>query len=117
MKKLLRLMLVISACWLITACGGKSPSGVTKTVYKALMKTDAPTVRKHLAKKHIATWDAIVQSGQIPALVDSKIKIVSEEIAKDGNSAKVVVERLGSKDNVNLVKENGKWKVDKRFFW
>lgn len=119
-------MLVLSACLMITACGTKSPSEIAKTVFEAGCKLDFETVKKHLAEERISDFEEITK--RLLANPDRKekfllnfknaeIKIISEEISNDGNSATITaVIKAGNgedeEEQMHLIKVNGEWKCD-----
>ncbi|MDR1552386.1 MAG: DUF4878 domain-containing protein [Prevotellaceae bacterium] len=128
MKNLKKLMLVISACLLITACGPKSPKEVAKTVIMATKKLDFETLKKcvsserlpGIAKEEKNFKENPEEAADFMLMVkDAEIEIISETISEDGNSATVIVkiskvrgeDRALEKD-IYLVKENGEWKFD-----
>ncbi|MDR1553447.1 MAG: DUF4878 domain-containing protein [Prevotellaceae bacterium] len=130
MKKVIKLMAVLSACWLITACGTKSsPSEIVKTALTAFIKMDFETVKKHLAENRISHFDERVKSlledseqkAEFMLITkDATFEFISEAISDDGNSATVIVKAKFMKngkpeediDEMNLIMVEGKWKID-----
>ncbi|MDR2653538.1 MAG: DUF4878 domain-containing protein [Prevotellaceae bacterium] len=130
MKLLKSLVLVVAAGLMMTACGGgATPSEVAKKVMDATLKFDFKEVKKYVAKDLVPLVEqSIVQTETeegkqmleaYKALVkDVKVEVVSEEIAEDGNTAKVTVKTTTptgevDEDTLSLVKEEGGWKVAK----
>ncbi|MDR2651938.1 MAG: DUF4878 domain-containing protein [Prevotellaceae bacterium] len=132
MKNLKKLMFVISACLLITACGPKSPREVVKTVITASQKLDFETLKKHIPSKRMTRLEEKEKNFKenpdeaadfILMVKDAKIEFISETISEDGNSATVTVKISNVKgadeafeNNIDLIKENGEWKFDESPF-
>jgi hypothetical protein len=122
-------MLVLSACWLMTACGAKSPSDIAKIVVKAEQTLNYEPMKKYLTEKcrsQIEKLEEFIKR----SMEDDKLKetalsnaketsyeIISEEISEDGNSATVTVlqsqKNFTSEMKIHFVKVNGEWKVSK----
>ncbi|MDR0421035.1 MAG: DUF4878 domain-containing protein, partial [Prevotellaceae bacterium] len=130
MKRILKLMVVISACWLITACGtnGTSPSGMVEKTLNAFIKMDFETVKKCLTENRIERFEEraknlledSLQTDKFRQMAkDASYKIVSEKISDDGNSAAVVVSMTFMQngkleedvDEMKLILVNGEWKI------
>jgi ABC-type glycerol-3-phosphate transport system substrate-binding protein len=128
MKLLKNLVLVVAAGLMMTACGGggATPSEVAKKAMEATFNFDSNALKDLVAKDLIpAVEEAIAQQeseegkAQIEMakgfLKEAKFEVVGEEIAEDGNTATVTVKvsAMGQEDEqtLNLVKEEGKWKL------
>ncbi|MDR2064978.1 MAG: DUF4878 domain-containing protein [Prevotellaceae bacterium] len=128
MKLLKSLVLVVAAGLMITACGGAStPSDVVKKMNEATLNFDFKEAAKYVAKEHVESYNKLAEQFAAPeakdyiegikAMVkDAKFEILEEKIAEDGNTAVVKVKSSGmgqeKEEEVNLVKEDGQWKVN-----
>ncbi|MDR2125972.1 MAG: DUF4878 domain-containing protein [Prevotellaceae bacterium] len=129
MKRITKLMLVLSACWLITACGAKSPSETAEIVLKATQTLDFETIKKYLAEERLLRLeDKIKDFNEYPEskeqfLLQAKdvtFKALSENINEDGNSATVTMQMTSLVEGetrtfekkVEFVKVNGEWKFN-----
>ncbi|MDR0420964.1 MAG: DUF4878 domain-containing protein [Prevotellaceae bacterium] len=131
MKLLKSLVLVVAAGLIMTACGGNAskPSDVAKKVMEATLQFDFKEVKKYVVKDLIPTVEESIaqteteEGKQMLAMYKSimenvTFEVVGEEIAEDGNSAVVTVKVKGpageeDEQAINLVKEDGAWKIDK----
>ncbi|MDR1983981.1 MAG: DUF4878 domain-containing protein [Prevotellaceae bacterium] len=128
MKLLKSLVLVVAAGLIMTACGGggATPSEVAKKALEATFKFDMETVKGLVVAdlvpkveesiKQSETEEGKAQIEMVKGLLqDVKIEVVEEKIAEDGNTATVTVKvsAMGQEDEqtLNLVKEDGKWKL------
>ncbi|MDR1553829.1 MAG: DUF4878 domain-containing protein [Prevotellaceae bacterium] len=129
MKLLKSLVLVVAAGLIMTACGGggATPSEVAKKVMDATLKFDFNEVKKYVAKDIVPLVEQSIAQTETEEgkqmlemyknlVKDVKVEVVSEEIAEDGNTAKVTLKTTSptgevSEDTINLVKEEDGWKV------
>jgi predicted lipid-binding transport protein (Tim44 family) len=128
MKIITKLMLVLSACWLITACGAKSPSQIAEIVMKASQTLDFETAKKYLAEERFARFEEKIKDfNEYPEskeqfllkVKDATFEVISEDINEDGTSATVTLRVSKVKgeegtfdEEIELVKVNGEWKVN-----
>ena len=131
MKKLLGLVALVVAMFVVTACGGgNSPKGAAEKAMKAMKDRDAKTLVDML---YNAKEDETSQNEKDMAVAmfqekmdkqyekDGGIKsyeAVSEEIAEDGKTAtvtmKIEYENGKTDEDVMKLKQNdkGEWKID-----
>lgn len=127
MKKVLYFGLFVMALVLATACTPDSPGAAAKKYSEYLKSGDYDKFVDGISFKEQETADhkaALVSMLKEKASkeFDKKggikdIEIISEEISEDGATAKVVLKQTygnGESDegNYDMVKENGKWKMD-----
>jgi len=99
---------------LLTGCSlANSPKAAVKKFGKAIEKNDMKALAEVATPETVqlvATFGSKMQ-GYAASMSERKIKAITEEI--DGNTAEVtVIFDDGEEENFDLVKINGKWKVD-----
>ncbi len=92
-------------------CGSPAPSAVVKTFHAALLKGDMETVGKNCTPETlqmVATFNSKLQP-----MLKGRGKIISTTETITGDDAKVEVKyENGDSDTYDLVKVDGKWKVN-----
>ncbi len=106
MKKTVIIIASFSALLLLTGCG-KSPSKVAKAFSENLAKGSITEAKEYATEQTGQLLDMAASMGAIEADPDYKFVLVEETI--DGNRA--VVKQEGG-EQIDLVKIDGKWKVD-----
>jgi hypothetical protein len=98
--------------FLAVGCGSPSPSTVAERFYDALAKGDMETVGKYSTDETVSDLAPLISKVQPVVAAYGKGKAVSQDI--DGDEAVVVMKFANQEDTeeVNLVKVNGKWKID-----
>jgi len=92
-------------------CGSPKPSAVAERFFTALAKGDMETVGKYATTETmqmVATFGSKLQNA---AKMAGKIKSSTETITDDTAEVTLYFEN-GEEENVDLVKVDGKWKVD-----
>ena len=120
MKKYFSILLAAFSLAILAGCGGNSPKAVAEKWHKALLDGDAKTANEYSTEK-TAAMNALV-AGMLTskeAKEDKDIKKISEikfEDGKiDGDNAVVYATHPEAKDEkqeIKLVKKDGKWLVD-----
>jgi len=115
MKKLMKGMLVAvvmaSLVFGLASCGGGSPSAVAKTFYAAVEKGDTKTIEK-VTTSQTASLMALF-GGMMKEEIKEYGKITGATEKIDGDKATVTLTFAnGETDDVDLVKDGGKWKVN-----
>ena len=106
MKKATLIIVSISA--LLSLSGyGESPSKVAKAYSENLAKGNVTEAKKYTTEQAGQLLDMLASMVGIKAYPDYKFVLIEETI--DGNHA--VVKQEGG-EQINLVKIDGKWKVD-----
>ena len=117
---------ILALALAVAGCGGgseDSPEDVTESFYSALSDSDAGEVCDLLsnsaAESAAAGGDSCedgfqkaLDSGAAQAALGVADDIEVGEAEIDGDSATVTVSSGSQEDEVSLVKEDGKWKVD-----
>lgn len=120
MKTLKKLSLVLTALFLLVACGGGSPEAVVEKYFKAAQNVDFKSAKECLAKDIAAMFDEEIgelDEDDIKELkeknADIKVKIIRSVV--DGETAIVYFEEThgdhSHEKSLPLVKEDGKWKI------
>lgn len=127
--KILLSILVLGAFYVLVSCGGassSSPSSTVKNFVDKMAKGEFESAitcislnGKEMDEESKAKLTGLMAMGKAQADKKQGIKdldILSEEIAEDGNSAKVKVKFTygngdSHEDDYKLVKENGKWMI------
>jgi len=134
MKKAKTIVLVVLASIMFAGCGEKtdssSPKAIAEKAFKAALKLDFETLRKHIAQNKLASIEEAEKMFEdiekrddfIKGAKGIKIKALSEEFSEDEQFAKVTVQikLLSRKEpheqELNFIKENGEWKMDENPF-
>ena len=123
MKVLSKLLLIISASFLLFACGGSSstPETVAEKYFEAVKNVDFDGIRSCLTKAAVVEFDSGIAS-----LSDEDIKLIKEQSAGgeeikilrseiNGDNAIVYFEQAHGDHSheypISLVKESGEWKI------
>ena len=123
MKALSKLLLIISASFLLFACSGSSstPEAVAEKYFEAVKNVDFDGIRSCLTKDAVVEFDREIASltdediNQIKAQNSGSdnVKILRSEI--NGYNAIVYFEQAHGDHSheypISLVKENGEWKI------
>jgi hypothetical protein len=142
MKKTFYILSMAVIVMAAVSCGGGSnptttPSEVVNKAFDALVKSDFETAKKYFTKDRIKEYEKKLATATLEedleiVLEEHKehlkvltLKIISEEIAEDGKTAKVTAEfKISFRDiqeteewKVALVKESGEWKVNYKMLW
>lgn len=132
MKKVLGLLSLIAVMFVMMSCGGSNtPSGVTEKAFKCLKDKDYKGYADLINIKNTGERTEAEVRQELTGLLTEKVskgiekdgeiesyKVLSEEIAEDGNTAMVKMQVAYSKGkteetDVKLVKtENGDWMLD-----
>lgn len=117
MKYTLKNTVLFFSIIFITSCGGDTPQGVTEDFLVALAKQDFGAAKKLSTEKTAQMLDLIEgmtkmaeESGE-----DIDIKVPDFEMGNsviNGNKATCYYTVAGKEDKLDLLKVNGKWKVD-----
>ncbi len=130
MKKL-SLFLIAVMAFVLSSCGGaSSPEQVATDFYKAYCAADfekAGNYSTESTKQLLTFVTAMMEAADLDQMKASKPEITVDEttVSEDGNTATVKLSITGMydytnhelskeavKEDCNLVKENGKWKVN-----
>jgi ABC-type glycerol-3-phosphate transport system substrate-binding protein len=119
MKMFRILALALCATFMLTACGGGSPESVAKSFVKAFVDRDFSKAAEYATAK-TASWlaEAAKTSGQMDLREydrGTEISLISSEV-KEGKATVTLELRSPNGDKVEaeleLVKEDGSWKVE-----
>jgi len=109
MKKLYFILGLVIVALLVSSCGGGSPEASAKKFYSALEKGDM----KALAT--VATPETVELMTQFSEKAQQSVakngKLVSATSTIDGDTAVVKMKFENDEDELNLVKQGGKWLV------
>ena len=126
MKKFLKMMMAavcaVTLCCLV-GCGGNSPKAVVEDYFETMQagKLDEAYMNKHLSKASLAKFGAFQEmfkaTIEMSNMIGKEIESVSVKgVEMDGDKAKVTVVVKGRgeerEDTVDVVKEDGVWKLD-----
>lgn len=121
MKKI-SLLFTVCAGLLLASCGGgkveNTPEAVAKAFFEKIQKGDFKGAKKYASKSSAEGLDALESMGSLAKGMggnDEKMKNAKVEVGKatiDGDKASLVLSTDGEKHDVNLVKEDGAWKVE-----
>jgi hypothetical protein len=133
MKNIKTIMLIALASIILAGCGGKtktdelSPSKIAEKVLAASQELDFETLKQYLAQGRLDRLDESEKNfsedsesrDRFLAMVKgAKVKVLSETISEDKQSATVTVQiKLASEEetfekDLDFINENGKWKID-----
>lgn len=132
MKKVLGLLSLIAVMFVMMSCGGSNtPSGVAEKAFKCMKDKDYKGYADLINIKNTGERTEAEVRQELTGLLTEKVsksiekdgeiesyKVLSEEIAEDGNTAMVKMQVIYSKGkteetDVKLVKtENGDWMLD-----
>lgn len=120
--KMLRLGVVALTLALFTACGGgkaKDPKGVAEAFLNAMAEQDWSTAKKYATA---GSQEAIDQVAEMAESMKGLEDLAGEEsetpeikmgdVTEEGETAVVSYTEDGSEKQLNLVKEEGEWKVE-----
>jgi ABC-type glycerol-3-phosphate transport system substrate-binding protein len=132
MKQIKILLLAVVASLVFAGCGNnsKTPSDIALKVMDAAKDLDFKTIKQYLTNNPVESLEEFEKSIKENTeetndikerMKGAKWKIVSENIAEDGNSATVKMEIIfvngeTKSHEVDLVKVDGEWKVDNNPF-
>jgi PBP1b-binding outer membrane lipoprotein LpoB len=124
MKNLKRIVMVLFISLFMFSCGGGSgsPKGVAQSFMEAISKQDFKTA-KELGTDKTKAFIGMIEGLMAMMPEDKKKEAFGEvdaiewgEVKVDGDKAKVYFSEKGKeknkKDKIDLVKVDGKWKVD-----
>jgi hypothetical protein len=107
---LISLMLIISFAFVNCGGGGASPSSVVKQLYTALEKGDKKKVEELMTPGAGQLFLSMMEKAQGTVEKNGKIAKTQETIDGDKATVKVTYEN-GEQADFDLVKIDGKWKV------
>jgi hypothetical protein len=95
---------------LLAGCAAPSPKAVVERFYRAVEKNDAKALAEAATPETAQLMAMFGEKVQAQAAANGKIASMTETI--DGDTASVTVTfENGEKQNIDLVKVDGKWKV------
>jgi outer membrane lipoprotein-sorting protein len=109
MKKATIILAGISALLLLSGCG-QSPSKVAMAFSEEMAKGNITEAKKYATEQTGQLLDMVASMGAMDTEPDAKFKVTKETI--DGSHATVKIEKDGDEEEMDLVKIDGKWKVD-----
>jgi hypothetical protein len=105
------LVLGLAIVVFFVGCGGSSPSVVAKNFYAAIEKNDAKKLAQYATPETVAVYSLYGSKLQGYVAEQGKITDITEEI--DGDTATVFVTfENGDDTTLDLIKVDGKWKVN-----
>ena len=129
MKGIKIVLLAVVASLMFVCCGNnaKTPSGIAKKVLEASKNLDFTTIKQYLVEERIvelmfaeSEMKNVETANKFKNRVKgSTIKVLSETISEDRNSAVVVVKIFIKEEepyeySMDFVMVDGEWKVDSR---
>ncbi|MDR3286411.1 MAG: DUF4878 domain-containing protein [Prevotellaceae bacterium] len=126
-NKFKTLLFAVLASMVFIGCGGGgnlSPKEVAEKALSASKNFDYKTLKKYVEKSQIPKIEEAEKRNESPEDKELREKatfeVISETISDDGNSAtvnvKITVDGDSFENDLNLVKEDGQWKVSDRIF-
>lgn len=129
MKLIKSLAVILLALSMTTACksGGANPEATAEKFIKAVQGFDFEEAKKYSSKESAAMIDmmkgfmaaapAEELEKQKAEAKNTKIEVISSNVAEDGNTATVTLKATtpdgnSKEDKIDLVKEDGEWKVN-----
>jgi len=105
------LAIVLAIALAFTGCGGPSPAKVTKQFFATVEKGDMASLHKYATTETVSTVKTFAEKAKSGVAARGGV-VSAEEATIEGDKAVVTVKfKNGSKENVDLVKVKGKWKV------
>ncbi|SHF99724.1 DUF4878 domain-containing protein [Dysgonomonas macrotermitis] len=111
MKKLLFILLLP---FVFVACTGNGPEGAAKGFSESMAKGDMTEAKKYVTPQTGALLDMIGSMGgseKMPTYPDYKFEMVKDSIEGDSIAWVTYKTPTGDEDVLNLVKQDGEWKV------
>jgi len=110
MKRVIMIAGIVCLAFFIIACGGGSPTSAARQFVSAIEKGDTKAMEK-VATAETAQMMALFAEKAQGALAENG-KIVSTSESIDGDTARVTLTFANGEDmELDLIKENGNWKV------
>jgi len=103
--------LILITGLVVSSCGGGSPTSVVKQLHTAIEKGDSKKIGELMTSD--AAQLMIMYGDKAKGLIVSKGKITKTEEEINGDDATVTVTYAnGETEDYDLVKKDGKWKVE-----
>lgn len=127
-RRQVALFLAVSAATLLASCSGGSPEETPAAFYKAAAAGEVDKAMEYVSFANFKAEEMVSAKGKVQMVVGriqktaasneglDKVELIESVLGEDGNSAKVksrLVYKNGkdTTDTVNLVKDEGKWKI------
>ena len=110
MKKLLVLLLISVA---FVSCDTNTPKATAEKFTESMAKGDMEEAKKYMTAGTASLLDMAMKmsSDSIPKYQDFKFKMIKDSIVGDTIAWVTYTSPLGSQEELNLVKQDGQWKV------
>lgn len=129
LRRQIVLFFAVSASALLISCSASSPQDATTAFYKAAAAGNVDEAMEYVSFANFEAEEMIAAKGKVQVVVGQiqqtassndglqKVDLVESVASEDGNSAKVVSKLIfkngkNKTDTVNVVKDDGKWKIN-----
>lgn len=122
------LFLAVSATALFSACSAGKPEDAPSAFYKASAAGEVEKAMEYVSFANFKAEEMVAAKGKVQMVIGQvqqmvasndgldKVEVIDSVMGDDGNSARVTSKLFykngaSRADTVNLVKEDGKWKI------